>query len=126
MKDFNECVQLFCKEMLKYGETELRQRVETASIMKNQYHHMLYLKEMEAIYFRTKCEQFLKNIDHIINAKLSHKGSQVIYELDVTSRELRSLKDHYYLMEKFTRQEVNEIYRNEIAGYKNQIKTMKE
>jgi len=37
---------------------------------------------------------------------MSHKGNQIIYELDVTSRELRSLKDHYYLMEKYMREEV--------------------
>lgn len=71
---------------------------------------MIYLKEMEAIYFRTKCEQFLSNVDSIINAKLSHKGNQIIYELDVTSRELRNLKDHYYLMEKFTKEEVYNLF----------------
>ena len=117
MKDFNECLLLFCKSMLKYGETELRQRSETTALMKHQYHHLLYLKEMEALYFRTKCEQFLTNVDSIINAKLSHKGNQIIYELDVTSRELRNLKDHYYLMEKFTKQEAHNLFAMEISGY---------
>lgn len=75
MKDFNECVLVFCKSVLKYGEQELRQRSETSAIMKHQYHHLIYLKEMEALYFRTKCEQFLKSVDTIINTKLSHKGN---------------------------------------------------
>ena len=52
MKDFNECLLFFCKSLLKYGEEETRQRSETMHIMKNQYHHMIYLKEMEALYFR--------------------------------------------------------------------------
>jgi len=56
MKDFNECLTELCKSVIKYGETELRQRSETTAILKNQYHHLLYLKEMESLYFRTKCE----------------------------------------------------------------------
>jgi len=35
MKDFNECVLVFCKAVIKYGEQELRQRSETAAIMKH-------------------------------------------------------------------------------------------
>jgi len=34
-----------------------------------------------------------------IHAKLTLKGSQLVYQLDVTSRELRMLKDNFFLME---------------------------
>lgn len=64
-------------------------------------------------------------MDSIINAKLSHKGNQIIYELDVTSRELRNLKDHYYLMEKFTKQEVHNLFAMEISGYQKQIEQLR-
>jgi len=33
MKDFNECISIFCKQAVKYGEENLRQRTETAAIM---------------------------------------------------------------------------------------------
>ena len=32
MKDFNECLQIFCKQLLKYSEEALRGRCETAAI----------------------------------------------------------------------------------------------
>ena len=32
MKDFNECLQVFCQNLLKYGEGELRSRVESQHI----------------------------------------------------------------------------------------------
>ena len=35
MKDFNECLQVFCQGLLKYGEAELRSRVETQHIRQN-------------------------------------------------------------------------------------------
>jgi len=75
MKDFNECLQIFCKQLLKYGEEELRGRCETQAMRESQYHHLIYLKEMEIIYYRRKCEQFLKNLDVVINAKMSQKGN---------------------------------------------------
>ena len=30
MKDFNECISIFCKQALKYAEESLRQRTETS------------------------------------------------------------------------------------------------
>jgi len=78
--------------------------------MGNQYRHIIYLKDMEIIYYRSKCEQFLRNIDVIVNTKMSAKGNQMIYELDVTNRELRTLKDHYYLMERFMKEEVRKEF----------------
>ena len=69
---------------------------------------------MESIYYKTKCEQFLTNVDVIVNAKMSHKGNHMIYELDVTNRELRSLKDHYYLMEKYMREELRREFSQEL------------
>jgi len=56
MKDFNECLQIFCKQILKYGETELRSRCETFAVRENQYRHIIYLKEMQSIYYQHKCE----------------------------------------------------------------------
>ena len=69
---------------------------------------------MEIIYFRSKCEQFLRNIDMIVNTKMSAKGNQMIYELDVTNRELRSLKDHYYQMGDFLREEIKQEFAQDL------------
>lgn len=63
----------------------------------------------------------MKNIDVIVNAKMSAKGNSMIYELDVTNRELRTLKDHYYLMEKFMRDEINKEYMREMTDKENDI-----
>ena len=57
------------------------------------------MKEKQVLYYRKKCEQFLGDIDKLVAAKISQKGSQLIYELDVASRELRVLRDNYRLMQ---------------------------
>lgn len=125
MKDFNECLQIFCKQALKYSEESLRGRVETSAIQANQYRHLIYLKEMEAVYYRTKCEQFLANVDLIVNAKMSHKGNHIIYELDVTNRELRTLKDHYYQMEGYMREEIRREFEKTLEENASILKSTK-
>ena len=62
------------------------------------------------------------NVDAIINAKLSAKGNKMIYEHDMTSRELRCLKDNYYLMEAEMRNEVKLEFSREIATGKHTLK----
>ena len=44
------------------------------------------------------------------SSSASEKGNQMIYELDVTNRELRSLKDHYYQMGDFLREEIKQEF----------------
>jgi hypothetical protein len=106
MKDFNDCLSIFAKQLIRYSEEELRSRCETQSLREHQYHHLIYIKQMEALYYKRKCEQFLKNIDQIVNSKMFSKGNQMIYELDLTARELLTLKDHYYIMEKCLREDI--------------------
>jgi hypothetical protein len=56
----------------------------------------------------------LGDIDKLVNAKISQKGSQLIYELDVSSRELRVLRDNYNLMHSMMMEELRHEYMREI------------
>ena len=53
------------------------------------------MKEKQALYYRRKCEQYLGDLDKLVSAKISQKGSGLVYELDVASRELRVLRANY-------------------------------
>lgn len=56
-----------------------------------------------------------------MNAKISQKGSQLIYELDVSSRELRVLRDNYNLMHSMMMEELRHEYMREIQEKENKI-----
>lgn len=114
MKDFNDCLSLFARQLIKYGEEELRGRSETQNLREYQYHHVIYIKQMESLYYRKKCEQLLQNIETLTNAKMLSQGNQMIYELDVGARELQTLKDHYYIMEKCIRNEIRQEFNKEL------------
>ena len=79
------------------------------------------MKEKSALYYRRKCEQFLGDIDKLVNAKISQKGGQLLYELDVSSRELRVLRDNYRLMQKMMTQELRHEYLRAIQEKDNAI-----
>ena len=66
------------------------------------------------------------DIDKMINAKMTEKGNQIIYELDVATRELRMLKDNYYLMERLMRDEIRFEYQNTIVKRNNEIQKYKQ
>ena len=90
-----------------------------------QYKHLLYLKDQQCLYYRRKCDSFLTDIDKLINAKLTQKGNQIIYELDIANRELRVLKDSFYLMERLLRQEIKHQYEKTISDKENMIQKYK-
>ena len=68
----------------------------------------------------------MNEIDKIINAKMTEKGASIIYELDITHRELRMLKDNYYLMEKMMREEIRKQFVDEIEEKDYLIKKYRE
>jgi hypothetical protein len=72
------------------------------------------MKEKQSLYYRKKCEQYLGDIDKLVNAKISQKGGQLIYELDVSQRELRVLRDNYRLMKKMMLQDLKHEYMKSI------------
>jgi hypothetical protein len=45
IKDFNECIQMLARDLIKYSELELRSRSETAVLKENHYLHLLYHKD---------------------------------------------------------------------------------
>ena len=84
------------------------------------------MKEKQALYYRRKCEQFLGDIDKLVNSKISQKGSQLIYELDVASRELRVLRDNYRLMQTMMMEELRNKYRRTIQEKRDQLSQLRE
>ena len=50
----------------------------------------------------------------------------MIYELDLTARELQTLKDHYYMMEKCLREDIRLDYINELNSKGILVKKQKE
>lgn len=90
------------------------------------YRHMLYLKEQQMLYYRHKCETFLQSADQMVSAKLMQRGSQLMYELDSTAREMRTLKDSIHVMERRMREEIRREYVKEIEENREEARRYRE
>lgn len=98
-KDLNECMQKFCKSVLKYGEKELKSRSDLLAQKESHYRRLVYIKDQQATYMQSRIENQGKNLENLINAKLFEKGNQLIYQLDCTSRLLILFKQTMFGLE---------------------------
>jgi len=114
IKDFNEWVQMLWRDLIKYGEIELRSRSETAVLKENHLLHLVYMKDKTIQCLEGRIQNAKKNMDMLISAYLYEHGNKIIYELDVSKRQLRTFKDNVYKMEEDLRDKLRSEYQNTI------------
>jgi hypothetical protein len=100
IKDFNECLQILCRGLIKYGERSMRSRSEEYAIKEAHYINLLYVKDRKIENLESRIANTQENLDKLINSKMYEKGNQLIYELDTVNRQLRLFKDNVYLLER--------------------------
>ena len=60
-------------------------------------------------------------MNQAINARVFSRGNNLIYELDVTARQLRMLKDHIFLLEKNLTEKIRLCYDRELDQTRMQL-----
>ena len=98
-KDINECIQKFCRQVIKYGEKELKSRSDSAAQKEAHYRRMIYIKDQKIADMQRRIDNTGKNLGKLISAKLFEKGNQLIYQLDSTSRLLILFKQTMFGLE---------------------------
>lgn len=125
IKDFNECIQMLCRDLIKYSEIELRSRSETAVLKENHLLHLVYMKDKVIQNLESRIQNSKKNMDKLISAYLYEHGNKIIYELDVSKRQLRTFKDNIFKMEHDLREKIKYEYQNTIRKNIIQIESTK-
>ena len=68
------------------------------------------------INLENKLKTAKQEINKIVNAKVFSRGNNLVYELDMTNRQLRFIKDSIFLMEK---------YKKKLAHFKHYLSLLK-
>ena len=100
VKDFNECIQILCRGLIKYSERELRARSENFAKKEGHYINLLYNKDRKIENLENRITKTQDNLDKLINSKMYEKGNLLIYELDNVNRQLKLFKDNVFILEK--------------------------
>jgi hypothetical protein len=104
--------------LIKYGEIEMRTRCEYLATNLIQYENLLYIKDRQLLNLETKLRTAKVELNKIVNTKVFSRGNNLIYELDMTNRQLRLMKDNVFLMEKDLTEEIRLCYDRDLAQTK--------
>ena len=113
-KDLNECLEECCRSLIKNGEIEMRTRCEHLSLSLLQYENLLYVKDRQLLNLENKLRTAKSEMNKIVNTKVFSRGNNLIYELDMTTRQLRLLKDNIFLLEKNLTEKIKLCYDREL------------
>lgn len=113
-KDLNECLEECCRSLIKYGEIEMRTRCEYLSMDLMQYENLIYIKDRQLLNLEGKLNSAKVEMNKIVNTKVFSRGNNLIYELDMTSRQLRLIKDNIFLLEKNLTEKIKLSYDREL------------
>lgn len=122
-KDLNECLEDCCRSLIKYGEIEMRTRCEHLYNHMVQYENLIYVKDMQLLNLETKLRTAKQEMNKIINTKVFSRGNNLVYELDMTTRQLRLIKDNIFLLEKNLTDKIKLCYQKELDTTKAQLAT---
>ena len=117
-KDLNECLEECCRSLIKYGEIEMRTRCEYLATNLIQYENLLYIKDRQLLNLENKLSTAKQELNKIVNTKVFSRGNNLIYELDMSNRQLRLMKDNIFLQEKDLTEEIRLCYDRELAQQK--------
>lgn len=99
VKDLNECLNDFCREIVKYSEKQMKSRSELLHIKSEHYEQLLYVKDQKISDMDRRLKNQNKNLDNLISARLFEKGNQMIYELDNCNRLIPIFKQGLMFLE---------------------------
>lgn len=75
VKDLNECLNDFCREIVKYSEKQMKSRSELLHIKSEHYEQLLYVKDQKISDMDRRLKNQNKNLDNLISARLFEKGN---------------------------------------------------
>jgi hypothetical protein len=124
-KDLNECLEECCRSLIKYGEIEMRTRCESLSTNLIQYENLIYIKDRQLLNLENKLRTAKVELNKIINTKVFSRGNNLIYELDMTNRQLRLMKDNVFLLETSLTEKIKLCYDRELDMTKMKLEQKK-
>lgn len=86
-----------------------------------QYENLLYIKDMQLLNLEGKLKSAKTELNKIVNTKVFSRGNNLIYELDMTNRQMRLLKDNIFLLEKRLTEKIKLCYDRELDQTRMQL-----
>lgn len=126
VKDLTQLTKRFAEQLQRYAESEFRAREEVSSLEHQQLINQIKQKDHEIMLCKRNIENLHSNMDNLVNAQLSQKGNQLIYELDISHRQLQEIKNNMKHLEYQIREIVLSEYKKQIQEKDREIEDIKQ
>ena len=124
IKDITYFTRIFSENFMHFNEQQFCAKGDIAKLQMSFLQSQIDLKDKEVSRFKDSSEKMKKSFDHIVNANVTQKGSEIIYNLDTAHRQLREIKENTKLLEKYTRILVNNEFKERIETKDREIRDL--
>lgn len=111
LKDFTYFIRRFTENYLNYNNIQYYSDIELMKMQMEFLNERLEFTDKIGNLYVKDTEKIEKGFDDIVSSNVTHKGSEIIYNLDSIHRQLREIKENTRLLEKYTRVVVNSEFK---------------
>lgn len=94
VKDLTQLTKRFTEQILRYVDSEFRVQGENHDIEISKVAAEVMKRNKEIHAFKRNINALQESIVNLVNSQLAQKGTQLIYELDISARQLSEIKDN--------------------------------
>jgi hypothetical protein len=115
MKDLAGIVSRLADQSLRYRETEKREYLDKLSRQVQELIQNIKEKHKKLQGYQKTKIQLEKEVSDMVTARITQKGAQFMYEIDVSQRQLKEIKENSHILEVQVREKITQEY---IENYK--------
>lgn len=124
VKDLTQLTKRITEQILRYLDGEFRIQQENHDSESQRIISEVLKKNREIMMLRRNVHSLQSNIANLVSAQLAQKGNQLIYELDISARQLAEIKNNTKQLEKQVVSLVRQEFTQEILSQQSEIQRL--
>lgn len=116
IKDLSTITKRFADQLLRFKDTETKEFLNKIAISNEELISRILLEEKTLIGYQKSREELDKDIKNMVRAKITQKGAQIMYEIDVSQRQLKEIKENARELEVQVKQKIIQEYQQILSS----------
>lgn len=118
IKDLSNIISRFADQSFRYKDCEKREYLEKTFKQISLLKTKLKEKRKNLLGYQKKKTQLQKEVSDMVTARITQKGAQFMYEIDISQRQLKEIKENSHALEVQVREKLTIEY---LEKYKNKV-----
>ena len=110
MKDLASIVNRIADQTLRYKETEKREYIDKIFRQVQELKQKIRDRRKKLLGYKKSKIELEKEVSDMVTARITQKGAQFMYEIDVSQRQLKEIKENSHALEVQVREKITQEY----------------